>query len=433
MNDDFSAPGADRPPSRAQELTDLVISPGRIEFHARVGPKPHPLWIKGAGGEAGEITPHADSALALGLVPAMREGGTLRVEGEVSPRVLRMQREFQGIQHAWSREWSSADPRPLKEVVVEAGERSVPSPSGNDRVACFFSGGIDSWASILSAPEITDLIFVKGVDIVPSLSPRHVGLGERVESVLREMAEEMGKPLHVVELKIREFADPLIEWGTYYNSALCAIALYFESLFDRVLIPTDSDHASQQPLGASRMIDGLWSTEALEIIDHGGRLNRFDRTRLVAESPMAQRSLRVCYMNYDRAYNCGRCPKCNLTMLSLEALGVREKFTTFPSEFDFSELEDEYTPPAKIHLLLWEDCLRSVEDCGRDDLARVVRRVVERGAQHLADPALVAAQEEAAAAQARLQEVLDSTSWQATKPLRRARSVARKARRRLRS
>ena len=418
-------------------LTDLVLAPGLLEFDAWIGPKPHRLWIKGQGGEAAEVTPHADSALALGLVPAMCEGGTLRVEGDVSPKVLRMQREFQAIQEAWSHTWAPVQ-EPLREVVVEAGERAVPAPSGSGRVACFFSGGIDSWASILTDPEITDLIFVKGADINPTLSPRHVGLGERVESALGEMAEEMGKQLHVVEINVREFSDPILDWALMFNSALCAIVLYFESLFDRVLIPTDTSHRYQQPLGASRMVDMLWSSEAVEIVDHGSRLSRFERVRVVAKSPLAQRTLRVCYMNYDRAYNCGRCPKCNATMISLEALGVREKFTTFPSEFDFSVLE-EYTPQMKVIMVFWEDVLRGVEACGREDLARVVRPLLERGARNLADPALVAAQEEAAAARAeaaaaqeKVREVLGSTSWRATEPLRRAGIAARNVRYRLR-
>jgi hypothetical protein len=418
-------------------LSDLVISPGLLEFDAWVGPKPHRLWIKGQGGEAAEVSPHADSALALGLVPAMCEGGTLRVEGEVSPRVLRMQREFQGIERAWSQGWYSGE-SPLEEVTVEAGTRPAPAPNGEGRVAAFFSGGVDSWATLLSEPEITDLVFVKGVDILPSLTPLHVGLGERVESVLREVAEEMGKQLHVVELKIREFSDPLIEWGFFFNSALCAVALYFESLFDRVLIPSDTNHINQPPYGSSRMIDGLWSSEALEIVDHGGHLNRFERIRLIARNRLVQRSLRVCYMNHDRTYNCGRCPKCNYSMICLDAMGVKERFTTFPSEFDFTVLED-YTPAEQIHLVLWEECLHGVEACDREDLAQVVRPLVERGALHQTDPALIAAQEEAAAAraeaaaaQAKVSEVLGSTSWRVTEPLRRAGIAARKARGRLR-
>ncbi|HWC49147.1 MAG TPA: hypothetical protein VG448_09730 [Solirubrobacterales bacterium] len=419
--------------SPANSLSDLVLAPGLLECDAWIGPKPFRLWIKGQGGEATEVTPHADSALALGLVPAMRQGGVLSVEGEISPRVMRMQREFQGIERAWSQKWFSEEP-PLEEVTVEAGLRPAPMPSGEGRVAAFFSGGVDSWATLLSEPEITDLIFVKGVDILPSLTPLHVGLGQRVETVLREVAEELGKQLHVVELNIREFSDPLIAWGFFFNSALCAVALYFEPLFDRVLIPSDTNHANQPPYGSSRMIDGLWSSEALEIVDHGGKLTRFERIRMIAQQPLVQRSLRVCYMNHDRAYNCGRCAKCNLTVICLEAMGVRDRFTTFPSEFDSTVLED-YTPGEQIALVLWEECLEGIDACGRDDLAAVVRPVVERGRRNQTDPALIAAQEEAAAArgeaaaaQAKVREVLGSTSWRLTEPLRRAGIAARKLR-----
>jgi hypothetical protein len=408
-------------------LSDLTLAPGLIEFDAQIGPDPRRLWIKGEGGEAAEITPPADPALAMSLVPAMREGGTLRVEGDLSPKVLRMQREFQALQRAWASGWP--DEPSLREVTVEAGEREVPAAADNGRIAVFFSAGVDSWASLLAEPDVTDLIFIKGADILPNLTPRHVGLGEQVEATLREVAGELGKTLHVVELGIREFSDPLIDWSVFYNSPLCAVALYFESIFERVLIPTDTDHATQQPQGSSRLIDSLWSSEALEIVDHGGNLGRFDRTRLVAGSSLAQRTLRVCYMNYDRAYNCGRCPKCNLTMISLEALGVREQFTTFPSEFDFAELEG-YTPFSVIQLVLWEDCLQGVEAAGREDLAAVVRPVVERATRSLADPALIAAEEEAAAAQAKLREVFGSTSWRLTEPLRRAGIAARRRLRR---
>lgn len=413
-------------PSPTSSISDLVLSPGVVEFDAEIGPEPRRLWIKGQTDEAAAVTPHADSALAMGLVPAMTQGGVLRVEGEVSPRVLRMQREFQGIERAWSQVWNSEAP-PLEEVTVEAGTRPVPAPNGDGRVAAFFSGGVDSWATLLSEPEITDLIFVKGADILPSLTPLHVGLGERVEATLGEVAEELGKRLHVVEVNIREFSEALIEWGFFFNSTLCAIALYFESLFDRVLIPSDTNHLNQPPYGSGRMIDGLWSSEALEIVDHGGRLTRAERIRLIAPNPLVQRSLRVCYMNHDRLYNCGRCPKCNFTMICLDALGMRDEFTTFPEEFDFTVLED-YVPAEQIHLVLWEECLHEVEERGREDLAAVVRPLVERGRRNLTDPALIAAQEEAAAARTQLNEVLGSTSWRMTEPLRRAGAAVRRAR-----
>ncbi len=357
------------------------------------------------------------------------------MDGDVSPRVLRMQAEFQAIQAAWSRGWPY-ERRPLREVEVAARTREIPAPR-RGRVATFFSGGVDSWATVLSEPEVTDLIFVRGLDIVPAIATQHQGLSERVEPILREMAEGLEKPLHVLETNIRaELTEPLFDWHHVHGAALAAIGLYFESLFERVLIPTDVAHASPTFAGPCYMVDGLWSSEAVEIVDHGSRIGRFERIRLLATDPRARTSLRVCYENPGGAYNCGRCRKCLVTMIALEALGVRSEFPTFPPELDLSPLEG-FTPANRAHQVIWVDCLQGVKDCGREDLEQIVARVVERGEGHLADPALLEAQREAfeakaeaAAAQAQLGNVLNSTSWRLTAPLRqlRERWVPRAAR-----
>ncbi len=93
-------------------------------------------------------------------MPAMRAGGSLTMEERVSPRLLRNQREFQAIQRAWSLGWED-DGEPLHEVEIHAHPRAV-EPRYGGRVATFFSGGVDSWATVLNNPDITDLIFVRG-------------------------------------------------------------------------------------------------------------------------------------------------------------------------------------------------------------------------------------------------------------------------------
>jgi len=403
-----------------QDIKNLTLAPGELSFDFPFAGSEQRVWLRG-----GEVTPPADPALAMSLMPAMVEGGSLRVGGEISPRVLRMQAEFQAIQAAWSRHWPYERP-PLREVEVEAGTREIPTPR-QGRVATFFSGGVDSWATVLSEPEVTDLIFVRGLDIVPAIATQHQGLSERVEPILCEMAEDLGQPLHVLETNIREMTEPMFDWHHVHGAALAAIGLYFESQFERVLIPTDVAHASPTFAGACYMVDGLWSSEAVEIVDHGSRIGRFERTRLLAGDPRARASLRVCYENPGGAYNCGRCRKCLVTMIALEALGVRSEFPTFPPELDYSPLEG-FNPANRLHQVIWIDCLQGVKDCGREDLAQIVAKVVERGEGHLADPALREAQSEAdearaeaAAAQAQLSDVLNSTSWRLTAPLRQLR------------
>ncbi len=63
------------------------------------------------------------------------------------------------------------------------------------------------------------------------------------------------------------------------------MALFLAPLFDRVLIAGDSDYEAQVRFGANLLVDQLWSTEELEIVDDDGRFSRMDRLERVVESP----------------------------------------------------------------------------------------------------------------------------------------------------
>jgi hypothetical protein len=414
------------------EISSLTRAPGELSFETRIGGGPQRIRFR----TATAVTPPADAALAACLMPAMCSGGSLELDGRVSPRLLRGQREFQAIQRAWSRDWDF-DQEPLREVEVLAPPRMPESQLGG-RVAAFFSGGVDSWATVLNNPDVTDLIFVRGLDLIPGKAP-HLQLTDEVEERLRQAAAELGRCLHVVETNIRELSDPLLRWEAYNPCALVAVALFFEPLFNRVLIAGDTDHETQLPLGSSRMVDQLWSTERLEIVDDGGRFSREQRLRQIASHPGAQRTLRVCWENPGGAYNCGRCRKCMLTMVSLEAIGARGRFTTFPPELDL-DLLDSLEIGQPISLVLWEDALETTRVTGRTDLERAVEAMVLRGRENLGlastyrsrrsgTTGLVAAltegqrrveraELEAAEARRQLSSLLEARSWRLTAPLR---------------
>jgi hypothetical protein len=383
-------------------VTGLRAEAGELSFAARVGEGEHRLWFRGETVPAST----ADPALATTLMPAMGRGGGLAIPEPVSARLLRNQAEFQAIQRAWSSQWPFGLP-PLSEVDVSAPVRRAAGPKQPGRVAAFFSGGVDSWSVLLADPDVTDLVFVRGLDLVPGWS-QHEALVDEVEARLRDAAAELALPLHVVDTNVRSFSDPLVRWETYAASVLAAIALIFEPLFERVLIACDLEHGRQVPLGAARLIDQLWSTEGLEIVDRGGRFNRTERLEQIVDHPLVQRTLRVCWQNPGGAYNCGRCGKCLLTMIALEAIGAREKVLTFPAEMDLRHL-DSYTISTPLQVAFWEELLETTQRSVRPDLEAPVAAVVETGHRALGGP------------EYELRRVLDSSSWKLTAPLRRLR------------
>ncbi len=368
------------PSDGLHEISGLRSTPGELAFEARVGGQVQSLWLR----TNSPVIPTADAALAACLMPAMRFGGTLNMVDPVSPRMLRMQHEFQAIQRTWSLDWEFGDP-PLREVRVVAPTRKQEATQADGRVAAFFSGGVDSWSTILNHPEITDLIFVRGTDLVPG-APHQEGLADRIEPRLREAASVLGLPLHVVETNLRELSDPLARWETYCGCAVVAVALFLAPLFERVLIATDSDYEAHVQYGASWMVDRLWSTEGLEIVDDGGRFSRMERPRSIVDHPAVQRTLRVCWENRGGAYNCGLCSKCLLTMTALEVLGARERIATFPPHLDRGAIAENQVHQV-IQLTMWEDLLDATRAAGRPDLESAVEAGVAKSKQGLGLPA----------------------------------------------
>lgn len=375
-------------PGPHHEISNLELSPGELSFDATIDGRTLRTWFRSET----EVEPYAEAALAAALMPAMRSGGTLTMSDPVSPRVLRMQREFQGIQRAWSRTWSFGEP-PLRMVEVKAPVRSAEPRAPSGRVAVFFSGGVDSWSTILEEEDVTDLIFVRGLDILPRFAHQE-GLADRVEARLREAADELGLRLHAVETNVRELSElngpdkPVVRWEAYHPSTLSAVALFLGPLFDRVLISTGLAYDDQPHIGASWMVDRLWGNESLEIVDAGGNLGRAERVERIAAHPLVQKSLRVCWHNPDGAYNCGRCRKCLVTMAALEALGELDKFETFPPELDGERLEllaaQEVQEP--LHLSLCEEALASMRRSDKPELEQAFVRLVTRGRQTLGLP-----------------------------------------------
>lgn len=392
------------PPSA---VTDVRAVAGELSFAIEAGGERHRVTFRSDT----PFVPAPDGALAATLMPAMSRRGALRLETPVSAKILRNQREFQAIQRLWSSRWPN-EAHPLREIEVSAPSRVAEGPRERGRVATFFSGGVDSWAAILANPEVTDLIFVRGLDLVPSW-PQHEKLADEVESRLRATALQLGLPLHVVSTNVRTFSDPILRWESFCPSVQAAIALFFEPLFERVLIASDSDYGKQAQVGASWQIDHLWSSEGLTVEDWGGRFGRVERMRQIADHPLVQETLRVCWMNPDGAYNCGRCGKCLATMIGLEAIGARGKIRTFPAELELGHLRD-YRILTPLQLALWEDVLAAVEDAGRADLMAGLAPTIEAGRRAVGGPA------------AQLQTVLDSTSWRLTAPLRRIGALRRR-------
>jgi hypothetical protein len=140
----------------------------------------------------------------------MVAGSPLKVPGgEVSPRLLSAEPNLQNIFRLWGDEYWGEKYQGLGLVRVDAEPRSSVPAAKASGIACFFSGAVDSFYTLLKhREEITHLISVHGVDI----ALEDHSLRAQASRMAREVAKELGKTLVEVETNLRLFSDALVGW-----------------------------------------------------------------------------------------------------------------------------------------------------------------------------------------------------------------------------
>jgi len=270
------------------------------------------------------LRPRADPFIAALLLPSMRIGETLSVEGEASrkllsavPNIVKLFRTFDNT---------------LQFVGVNAIETSEKNRARSPQVsALFFSAGLDSFYSLIkldqSQGELTHLILVRGFDI----SLDDDALYNMTYAAAKDVAGNFRKTLIPISTNLRSLTDRFVHWDFAFGPALASIGLSLQSWLGRVYIASDLPNVPY-PTGSRPDLDPLWSTETTAFVHHGYETVKREKGKAVACNPLARKYLRVCWENWHGAYNCGKCMKCVLTMLDLHLAGVLEEFTVFPTK-----------------------------------------------------------------------------------------------------
>lgn len=265
------------------------------------------------------------------LVVAMRRGEDLELVDPISERAAAIKR-IQDILTVWY-------PRRMKRVEVHAppaerdSRRWRKSP---ERVTgSFFTGGVDSFYTLTKNQDrIGAIVYGFGIDV----PLRETEAIERTNSLLEDVAAESGTRLLTARTTIRKFLAEDTRWGSEaHGAALASLAALFSPVVDRMLVPATHSYATGQRWGSHPLLDDLWSTDRLIVEHDGAEAGRARKTQVIADNPVAQRHLRVCYMKFA-TMNCCRCLKCLRTMAGLAAMDRLDSFPTFHEPLDLERL-----------------------------------------------------------------------------------------------
>jgi hypothetical protein len=290
------------------------------------------LWIRYPREYRECLSVSADPWIALLLWPAMRLGHRLVVDAEGSSKLMEAVATLMSIMHCWDERY-----RPI-EVQTQG---SLTSGDAGTAVATFFSGGVDSFYTVLkhsssvvpAGERLTHLISVHGLDV--RLDDRT--LWTRVRGRLSDAATHLGCSWVECATNLRTIvSDEMVPWQMHYGAVLAGVAMGLPGLWRKVLIPADQTYADMFPSGSHPLVDPLWSTESLRVVNDGAEATRIQKIQWqIAKSDAALRHLRVCWENRNGDYNCCECEKCIRTMISLKIAGVLDRCESFPRPLNY--------------------------------------------------------------------------------------------------
>lgn len=320
-------------------------------------------------------------------VPAMHYGEKrVFIDAEICPEL----REGLTVALGWLRNWFD---KSIQLPIIEAKTISAYNPRDKPgRAGFFFSGGIDSFATLASnranfpadhPRSIKDGLLVYGLEQdIPEIF-------ELVKESLSVAASVVGITLVPVYTNLylpyrEEDSKNHWEfwWGRFMGAALASVAHTFASRYFEVSISPDYDIPHQVPHGSHPLIDPNYSSCELRIRHNGVAYSRFEKTRLIAEWGLPLDHLRVCnqYRRYEPGkFNCGVCEKCVRTMLALLTVNALPRSAAFEADDVSREMVAKISlEPSSIHF--YEELLEPLRECGRSDLATEVQhKIAEYG------------------------------------------------------
>lgn len=220
--------------------------------------------------------------------------------------------------------------------ILPAALKDDPAPGTG--VVTGFSGGIDSFASIVQhwaredspSHKISHFLFHNiGSHSTGDHDAARRLFRQRYET-LKPFAEEMGIPFVPVDSNVSEVFH--VDFIRMHPALNVSIPLVLQNQFQRYYYASTYKYAD---CGVNRTDDiarfdplafHLFSTEGLDCVSTGGQLSRVEKTQLVAEFEPSRRYLNVCVDPAYEGRNCSVCFKCCRTLLTLEVIGEAEAY-----------------------------------------------------------------------------------------------------------
>ena len=320
-----------------------------------------PLWFASPDVP---LEPSAEAYASAVLPTAFEQGRAVEIVAPLSAAYRASAQEVATIAGPWWG-WTAAG--------LE-GRGQAPAGVRRPGAALAFSGGVDSFYSLLRGSRTVDVVVsAHGFDI----DVEDIARWAAWEDSFREIAAATGTRAVVVRTNLRHHpVSTAISWERSHGGALAALGHLLSGEVGTLVIaassfPADPDY----PWGTHPRLDPCWSSDRLAIAQSGAAHYRAMKLYMIAGEPLVQRHLRVCWENRSPMLNCGECEKCVRTQIGLEVSGRLGEFAVFAPGPPLVERIDALPPLARWTVRIYQELLRGGPS---PDVSLAVQRLIER-------------------------------------------------------
>jgi hypothetical protein len=326
-----------------------------------------PLWYESPNARL-RLSPEGfGSAL---LVPAMSHGRDLVFEDPLCPEWLSNTRKVMEFFSKW---WGW---RPINIESLDKGPPPVRAPA-SERALCF-SGGVDSFHSLLTYPQPIDtLVFVHGYDI--RLADED---GARIAfDRVRRVAAEMKMKVALIRTNYREHPVAGKKYTCGYGGAMATVGHLLDQV-GHLVISSGLPRREEGPSASHWDTDPLWSTNTMKVDHYGADFTKNDKIRAIAANPLVHDNLRICLDNFYGSFelsgdflNCGCCQKCVRTLLVLQQESRIDDFKVFANKTNLDLHLDRVMRVKPVFMRAYDEIRRRGVD---RKTARAIRALIRR-------------------------------------------------------
>jgi hypothetical protein len=340
----------------------------------------HELYYETDEAFSQDLTCNPNGFLVACIMPAMYHGEKrVFMDAKVCPQLQEGLVTAMALLTDW---WYRKKAKPNVKLEVKTSETML-SQNTSQRAGMFFSGGIDSLASLrknrLNFP-LEHPWSVKDGLLIFGLETDQIEKFEFVKKSLQALTEQTGLTLIPIYTNVRYLDDDWMFWQRFFqDSVYASVAHLFSKRFSVVSIASTYNIPHMQRDGSHPLLDINYSSSDLILRHDAIQLSRLDKMALVADWDLGFQNIRTCNNShlYQKGHlNCGHCFKCVSAMLAFMALGVLDRTRAFPPEPLTPELCDEVIMVDKSTICFYDELPQLLTEKGHGDLAKVIEKKI---------------------------------------------------------